>query len=330
MKRVCALLLVSVLALTGCTSGASESASSGNDGTFSATGKGYGGDITVTLDVAGGKITNVTIVGDGETDGVGYKAVQEMPDQILSAQTYDVDGVSGATISSTTIKKLTEQAMTDAGLIESSTAGCNADGELSLETINEYLNSSADMGEGTIANAVALIPIDHINGPRDEHEFYAFVNFKYASRAFIKYQVTYLSCTCRSADVNYWMTAYVELTLPASKDINDAEIRTLSFDYDSEGHYLAGFWGDSNPTPAGATYEQFKEEYIPFFEGKNYEYIQTLNVVEDIDPTLYAEGEGRENMTLDTFTGSSVSTNNIIRMLSALYEYHATDDYFQQ
>lgn len=56
--------------------------------------------------------------------------------------------------------------MTEAGLIESSsTGGCNADGELDLDTINEYLNSSADMGEGTIANAVALIPIDHINGP---------------------------------------------------------------------------------------------------------------------------------------------------------------------
>ena len=212
----------------------------------------------------------------------------------------------------------------------SATEGCSATGELNLDAINEYLNTSADLGEGTIGNVVALIPIDHINGPREESDFYAFVNFKYEARNYIKYQITYLSCTCRSADVNYWMTAYVELTLPESKDINDSQVRFLSFDRDSQDHYTAGFWGDSNPTPAGATYEDFKEQYIPFFTDKDYAYIQTLSTTDDIAAEDYSAGEGREGYTLDTFSGSSVSTNNIIRMLNALFEYHATDDYFTQ
>lgn len=206
---------------------------------------------------------------------------------------------------------------------------CSTTGEINLDAINEYLNTSADMGEGSTANAVAVIPINHVNGPRDETNFYAFVNFKYAARNYIKYQITYLSCTCRAANVNYWMTAYVELTLPESKKIEDSEVRYLSFDYDYDGHYLGGFWGDSNPTPSGATYEMFKAEYIPYFIGKNYSYISTLNFVEDIAATDYSAGEGRENLTLDTFSGSSVSTNNIIRMLNALYKYHAEDEYFQ-
>ena len=322
MKKLFTLISVlCLLTLTGC--------AKSNEQTVSATAKGYGGDITVTLTVKDDKITDVKILGDGETKDVGSKAVEQMPEQILSAQTYDVDGVSGATISSTSIKKATKEAMTAAGLLanEEGSSACGIDGSLDLDAINEFLNTSADMGEGSIANAVAIIPINHINGPRDEHDFYAFVNFKYKARNYIKYQIT---CTCRSADVNYWMTAYVELTLPDSGNIEDSKIRTLSFDYDAEGHYLAGFWGDSNPTPAGNTYEEFKEQYIPFFVGKDYAYIKTLDVVEDIDPALYAEGEGRENLTLDTFTGSSVSTNNIIRMLNALYEYHATDSYFNK
>ena len=49
---------------------------------------------------------------------------------------------------------------------------------------------------------------------------------------------------------------------------------------------------------------------------------------DDIDPADYSAGEGREGLTLDTFTGSSVSTNNIIRMLNALFQYHASDEYF--
>ena len=189
---------------------------------------------------------------------------------------------------------------------------------MTLEEVNKFLNESADLGEGSVGN----------DGPRNETNFYAFVNFKYVARNYIKYQITYLSCTCRSADVNYWQTAYVELTLPDSKDIKDSEVRFLSFDQDSAGHYLGGFWGDSNPKPAGVTYETFKEEYIPFFKGKTYDYISTLSVQDDIDPADYSAGEGREGLTLDTFTGSSVSTNNIIRMLNALFQYHATDEYF--
>lgn len=324
MKKI-TIFVLCLMMLAGCTSGSSES-------TYSATATGYGGDVTVTITVSDGKITKAEISGDGETENVGQAAFETLANSIVENNTYDIDVVSEATVTSTAVKKATEDAMTQAGLLGEQTAGvegaCTVD-NMSLEDINTFLNESADMGEGTVANAVAVIPINHVDGPRNETNFYAFVNFKYKARSYIKYQITYLSCTCRQADVNFWQTAYVELTLPDSKDIKDAEVRTLSFDKDSTDHYLAGFWGDSNPTPAGATYEQFKEEYIPFFIGKNYEYISTLSFQEDIDPALYTEGEGRENLTLDTFTGSSVSTNNIIRMLNALFEYHATDEYFQ-
>ncbi|MBQ4342583.1 MAG: FMN-binding protein, partial [Erysipelotrichaceae bacterium] len=244
------------------------------------------------------------------------------------AQTYDVDAVSGATITSTSIKKAAKAAMTEAGLVTAEAGGCET---LTLDSINDFLNTSADLGEGTVANAVAIIPINHVNGPREERNFYAFVNYKYTARKYIKYQITYLSCTCRSADVNYWMTAYVELTLPESGKLEDSEIRTLTFDYDGpDGHYLAGHWGDSNPTPAGHTYEQIKEEYISYFIDKNYGYISTLNFVEDIAAEDYTAGEGREGYSLDTFVGSSVSTNNVIRMLNALFEYHGTDKFFNE
>ena len=321
MKKL--LLVASVLALltmSACAKGATGE-------TYTATEKGYGGDVVVELTVSEGKITNVTITGDGETPGVGSKAIEQMPEMILKAQDYEVDAVSGATITSTSVKKAVKAAMTEAGLVSADAAGCST---LTLDSINEFLNTSADMGEGTVANAVALIPINHVNGPRDEHDFYAFVNYKYTARKYIKYQITYLSCTCRSADVNYWMTAYVELTLPESGKLEDAEVRTLSFDYDAEGHYLAGYWGDSNPTPAGHTYEQIKEEYISYFIGKNYGYISTLNFVDDIAAADYSAGEGREGYSLDTFVGSSVSTNNVIRMLNALYEYHGTDKFFNK
>ncbi len=338
MKFNKALLpMLAAFLLIGCSSGTSSSASAepaGLSGTYSGTAKGNGGDVTITLTFENGKITAAEGEGLKETAGLGDKAIEEMTAKMVETNSIDVDSVSGATITSTAVKKAANAALAETGAdvtLYGGTAPKESSGSCTfdVDSVNEWLNTSADLGEGTMGNAVAVIPINHINGPREETQFYAFVNFKYKARNYIKYQVTYLSCTCRSADVNYWMTAYVELTLPKSGDINDSEVRFLSFDRDSQDHYTAGFWGDSDPTPAGATYAQFKEEYIPYFIDKNYGYIQTLSVVEDIDAAAYSEGEGRGGYTLDTLSGSSVSSNNIIRMLNALFQYHATDEFFK-
>lgn len=245
--------------------------------------------------------------------------------------------------------------------VETNEASCDLTNLEDIDQINQILNAG-DLSTSGRGNVVAVIPITHINGPKDIDQFYAFVNFKYASRNYIKYQVTYLSCTCRAANVNYWQTAYVELTLPESKNPLDSKIRFLSFDDDSsaEGdNYLAGFWGDtgtSHPMPGtNVMYDynenamkdgqpfpvseqvSLKKEYISFFPGKDGNYIKsiagcssTVGPVDNIDPKDYASGEGRENYTLDAFTGASVSTNNIILMLDALYDYHATDAYFSE
>ncbi len=199
---------------------------------------------------------------------------------------------------------------------------------LTLDKINEFLNTSAALGEGTKANPVAIIPIDHIDGPKEEDTFYGFVTFKYVARNYIKYQVSFLSCTCRSADVNYWSTAYLELTLPESGLLDDAVIRTLSFDMDGTGHYNAGAWGDSNPVPSGQTFELIKTEYLPYYVGKTYAQIKGLNTIADIDLADYQAGEGRSEYGIDTYTGATVSTNNVLRMLHAMFKHHGTDPFF--
>ena len=201
-------------------------------------------------------------------------------------------------------------------------------GEISLGDVNDFLNGTAKLGEGSKANQVAVIPFNHIDGPKDEDLFYAFVPFKYVARSYIKYQVTFISCTCRSADLNVWSTVYVELTTPSSGKIEDSAIRTLSFDADSTGHYLGGFWGDSNPPPTApnATYEKVKAEMIPYYIGKTYGQLMGYSTIDDFAD--YAEGEGRADLTVDAFTGATVSSNNILRIVQALFAYHATDSFF--
>ena len=202
--------------------------------------------------------------------------------------------------------------------------------EMSLGDVNAWLNGSAKLGPGSKANQVAVIPFNHIDGPGDEDLFYAFVPFKYVSRSYVKYQVSFLSCTCRPADMNMWTTAYVELSLPDSGKIDDAEVRCLSFDLDSTGHYDAGQYGDSNPAPNGNPYEKLVSDWVPFYTGKTFAQIKGFNTIKDIPEDEFKAGEGREDLTIDAWTGATVSPNNVLRMLVALFRYHATDAFFDK
>ncbi len=79
--------------------------------TLTATAKGFGGDVTVTLIVDGDDIVSVTAVGDSETQGIGSNAIAQLPALIADADSADVDGVSGATITSNAIKTAVNAAL---------------------------------------------------------------------------------------------------------------------------------------------------------------------------------------------------------------------------
>ncbi len=69
------------------------------DGTYTGSGMGYNDNITVKVTVSGGKITDIVIVGSDD-DEPYFTNARAVVSRILSAQTTNVDAVSGATYSS--------------------------------------------------------------------------------------------------------------------------------------------------------------------------------------------------------------------------------------
>ncbi len=61
---------------------------------------GMGGDITVKITMDGAKISHIEVVKQSETEGIGSRAFEEMLPKMLETQSADVDGVSGATMTS--------------------------------------------------------------------------------------------------------------------------------------------------------------------------------------------------------------------------------------
>ena len=120
-KSVSALAMAAVIAVSlfgyGCgAKPASTSSDAGVSGDFTGTAKGFGGDVSVTLTLTDGAITGCTAEGKEETQGVGSEAIAKMPGAIAESGSIAVDGVSGATATSTAIKEAAAAALTAAGL----------------------------------------------------------------------------------------------------------------------------------------------------------------------------------------------------------------------
>ena len=96
---------------------ASDAEAKWADGTYEGDGKGIGGSVPVTVTVEGGVITVVEVGDNSETDGIGTKAIAEIPGAIIAANgTEGVDTVSGATITSKAIKDAVDAALEGAAL----------------------------------------------------------------------------------------------------------------------------------------------------------------------------------------------------------------------
>ncbi len=111
-KRFLALLLAAMMVVTAVPAAFAE----GVSGTFEGTAKGFGGDVTVTLTLTDGVITDAQAAGPDETQGIGSKAIESLPAEIVANNSIAVDGVSGATFSSNAVKEAAEAALVAAGV----------------------------------------------------------------------------------------------------------------------------------------------------------------------------------------------------------------------
>lgn len=85
------------------------------DGTYTGVGQGKNGDVTVELQVTGGKLAAVRVVKHVETPGISDAAMTQFPQRVVDAQSLKVDAVSGATLTSDGIRNAVADAIRKAG-----------------------------------------------------------------------------------------------------------------------------------------------------------------------------------------------------------------------
>ena len=78
------------------------------------TGKGFGGDIVATLTVeSDGTVSDCKLEGASETESIGGAALEELAKQVVAANGAEIDGVSGATLTTNGVKDAVTAALAE-------------------------------------------------------------------------------------------------------------------------------------------------------------------------------------------------------------------------
>jgi len=83
--------------------------------TYEATAQGFGGEVKVALTIENGALTAVTAEGASETTGIGSRAIELLPGTMLATNSVEVDGVAGATVTSTAVLDAAKAALAASG-----------------------------------------------------------------------------------------------------------------------------------------------------------------------------------------------------------------------
>lgn len=87
----------------------------GISGEFTGEAVGYNGKVIVKLTLSDGILTQVTAEGPGETPDIGGNALTLMPPLMVASNSVEVDGISGATLTSNAILEAAAQALSSSG-----------------------------------------------------------------------------------------------------------------------------------------------------------------------------------------------------------------------
>lgn len=109
---------------------------------------GHEGTVTVCTTFINGAIKSVEVLSHDETQGIGTYAISQVPQRIVEAQSINVDGVSGATVTSNVIKLAVSEAITKADGNVADFSKEAAENEIVKKEVEEDVQV-AIMGAGT-------------------------------------------------------------------------------------------------------------------------------------------------------------------------------------
>ena len=161
LKKLTALTLSLAMALSLAACGGNsdptpDQAGGMTAGTYSVSAEGFHGEIKLDVTVDAEKITDIKIVEQTETDGIGADALPKLVEAVIANQTVGIDAIGGATVTSDAFKKAVTDALTQAGADMDKMTAPVEKGEAQAETLTADIVVVGGGAAGLSAGLVAL------------------------------------------------------------------------------------------------------------------------------------------------------------------------------
>ena len=149
MSGVTAGALAACNAASSSTAASAGAAGSYTPGTYTGTAEGISSTVKVTMTFSDSAVTDVVVDTSGETASFGAAAADELREQLLSAGSAEIDGVSGSTITSDAVMKAAKSCYAQAKgeAVVSSV-------QLPTGDANDWLGKEPDIDETAITETV--------------------------------------------------------------------------------------------------------------------------------------------------------------------------------
>ncbi|PUU89127.1 MAG: thiamine-phosphate pyrophosphorylase [Halanaerobium sp.] len=122
-------------------------------GTYQGSAQGHSGQIELEVVVEAGEITEIEVLSQNETEGLGDDAIEEIAAQIISEQSLEVDSVSGATNSSEGTINAVRNALNSDSESAETDAGSEEDSETDTDSSATWEEEDSEGEEETAAEA---------------------------------------------------------------------------------------------------------------------------------------------------------------------------------
>ena len=137
-------------------------------GSYEAQSQGFGGKVKVTVTVDANAITNVVINADCETPAIGGAAAIKLASQVIGAQGAEIDGVSGATMTTKAVKNAVADCLAQASGQGEEPVAAIADGTYSGTAasfgLQGMMTCEVTIEGGEITNIVVTEETDSLTG----------------------------------------------------------------------------------------------------------------------------------------------------------------------
>ena len=277
------------------------------DGTYTSTGEGYNGEIEIEVVVTDSAIESIEVLNHNDTENIAEPAFENLIEAAKSAQSSEIDAVSGATNSSSGFIEALESALQQAGAKEDEDDDqSEAAAEDSESEAGEVLEGQAegyggelivevslnDAGEMTAIDVIEHSESDGISDP-----------------AFAEVPAAIIESQSTDVDAASGATRTSEAIMKAVADALGAEDESVKVDYE-----------DGTYTATGEGYMDEIEIEIEISEGaiESIEVLshgETESIAEPAFEDLIEAAKSAQSAEIDTVAGATGSSSGFIEAL---------------